>query len=448
MLSEVVAYFGPKISAALFLSPGIYVLWKISFCENGIPIMDCYTRRSTPRIEYIYREIQKLMESVQKCAFRRRNYYIYTIYLYIYITIRKKIESITADWGVSTIIRCVVSAVSRYFVIFKSGSDYRGRVTKMYEAGGNSASSAGRSQSLISHCYECEIDLTADHRLCPQCGGRTVKKAQAVAAATSATEAGNGIFGRFASVEDYIRQIFEESLTAMAPSKQISADYLKNLGRIIVDERRSILHDTTLDVGPLRILAVPASFSSVTSSSLCLCGELMFGDPRFGDAALQEPAAGKIVILERGKVTFAQKALAAQAAGAIALVITQNAAIWPFLMTDSAGELSSTMSLDIPVVMISQADAAIVGNLISVKRTDAILRVTLKDTICSICQDEVEEGQEVLKLHCRHVYHTTCVVSWLQSHNTCPLCRLQMPNDEEAKGANNGPNDGGFNLFG
>jgi hypothetical protein len=86
-----------------------------------------------------------------------------------------------------------------------------------------------------------------DQRLCPQCGSTTIARSN-LAASSSGTD-NVTIIGELPSLEDYIRQIFEESLIAMAPSKQISADYLKNLGRIIVDDARSILHDTTLDIG-------------------------------------------------------------------------------------------------------------------------------------------------------------------------------------------------------
>lgn len=315
----------------------------------------------------------------------------------------------------------------------------------MYEEEIVNVQTTSRSRISALYCPDCEIDLS-DQRLCPQCGSVTIARSNL---ATSSSSTDNvAIIRGLPSVEDYIRQIFEESLMTMAPSKQISADYLKKLGRIIVDESRSILYDTTLDIGPLRMMAVPASFSSVTLSSLSLCGEFIIGDPKLGDTSLQSSAAGKFVLLERGKVTFAQKALVAEAAGALALVVAQNAPVWPFLMTDNACELSSPGSLRIPVVMISQADATVVESLISVRRTEVALRVTLKDTVCSICQEEVERGHEVLKLHCRHVYHTGCVVSWLESHNTCPLCRLQMPNDEEVKASTRSPNEEGFSLFG
>lgn len=101
-------------------------------------------------------------------------------------------------------------------------------------------------QYLLENCDNC-IHYELDQRLCPQCGSVTIARSNL---ATSSSSTDNvAIIRGLPSVEDYIRQIFEESLMTMAPSKQISADYLKKLGRIIVDESRSILYDTTLDIG-------------------------------------------------------------------------------------------------------------------------------------------------------------------------------------------------------
>jgi hypothetical protein len=42
---------------------------------------------------------------------------------------------------------------------------------------------------------------------------------------------------------------------------------------------------------------------------------------------------------------------------------------------------------------------------------------------CSICMDSVQIGDEVTELYCRHWFHTECVSSWLNAHDTCPHCR-------------------------
>ena len=52
---------------------------------------------------------------------------------------------------------------------------------------------------------------------------------------------------------------------------------------------------------------------------------------------------------------------------------------------------------------------------------------------CSICQDNMVEGNTALKLTCRHAYHADCVQMWLEKHNTCPLCRNEMPRHKGPK---------------
>jgi hypothetical protein len=51
-------------------------------------------------------------------------------------------------------------------------------------------------------------------------------------------------------------------------------------------------------------------------------------------------------------------------------------------------------------------------------------------TDCSICFDTIsaETGQVILA--CSHVYHLGCVGKWLQTHDTCPLCRAE-PTEKE-----------------
>ncbi|KAK7352240.1 hypothetical protein VNO80_17659 [Phaseolus coccineus] len=52
---------------------------------------------------------------------------------------------------------------------------------------------------------------------------------------------------------------------------------------------------------------------------------------------------------------------------------------------------------------------------------------------CNICLENVrfkENDQENVKLSslpCEHVFHHLCIVKWLQTSHTCPLCRYPMP---------------------
>lgn len=54
---------------------------------------------------------------------------------------------------------------------------------------------------------------------------------------------------------------------------------------------------------------------------------------------------------------------------------------------------------------------------------------------CSICMDEVNTGEEVTELPCKHWFHHPCVSAWLIEHDTCPHCRKGITTHPES-GAN------------
>jgi len=45
---------------------------------------------------------------------------------------------------------------------------------------------------------------------------------------------------------------------------------------------------------------------------------------------------------------------------------------------------------------------------------------------CSICLGEYEEGEDLVCLPCKHVYHDDCVSSWCENHIRCPLCNFDL----------------------
>ena len=49
---------------------------------------------------------------------------------------------------------------------------------------------------------------------------------------------------------------------------------------------------------------------------------------------------------------------------------------------------------------------------------------------CSICLMEVTEGQDTILVPCGHMFHDECIVKWLELHNSCPVCRFELPTDD------------------
>ncbi|XP_057349850.1 E3 ubiquitin-protein ligase Arkadia-like [Manis pentadactyla] len=42
---------------------------------------------------------------------------------------------------------------------------------------------------------------------------------------------------------------------------------------------------------------------------------------------------------------------------------------------------------------------------------------------CTICLCTLEEGEDVRRLPCMHIFHRVCIDQWLATTTRCPLCR-------------------------
>ncbi|KAI3716481.1 hypothetical protein L1987_67392 [Smallanthus sonchifolius] len=51
-------------------------------------------------------------------------------------------------------------------------------------------------------------------------------------------------------------------------------------------------------------------------------------------------------------------------------------------------------------------------------------------TRCSVCLEDFEVGNEAKEMPCKHRFHGECILTWLDLHSTCPVCRYQLPSDE------------------
>mmetsp|Transcript_27685 Transcript_27685/g.75467 ORF Transcript_27685/g.75467 Transcript_27685/m.75467 type:complete len:319 (-) Transcript_27685:2458-3414(-) len=72
---------------------------------------------------------------------------------------------------------------------------------------------------------------------------------------------------------------------------------------------------------------------------------------------------------------------------------------------------------------------------VSIKKLEKkISKMALKDqTSCSICIEQYEAGDVIVRLKsntpgdfCNHCFHDDCIIEWLQSHDECPVCRVDM----------------------
>jgi hypothetical protein len=226
-----------------------------------------------------------------------------------------------------------------------------------------------------------------------------------------------------------LRNAIENVMSSQSPNRALSSDSLRGLGILRLDSRQAVLVDSFLQVGPLTVSCILANFSYIPEGSQTFEGRLVYGAPIYGESELQGIYTDSLLLLQRGKVSFAQKALCAMRHGAKCLIVVQNEDYqWPFLMTDSAQELS--VSSPIPVVMVSAGDAEmLLKTQHKLKSRSATLRLAAaagERSACAVCQEPFRSADEVLKLPCRHCYHASCLAAWLQRQASCPLCRASV----------------------
>ena len=53
------------------------------------------------------------------------------------------------------------------------------------------------------------------------------------------------------------------------------------------------------------------------------------------------------------------------------------------------------------------------------------------ENVCPICKEEFSVSQDCITLPCKHYFHNDCIMPWFNEHNSCPICRFELPTDDE-----------------
>ena len=156
--------------------------------------------------------------------------------------------------------------------------------------------------------------------------------------------------------------------------------------------------------------------------------------------------------VKRGGCSFALKAQRCQAAGAVAVIVCNSVAKWPFVMDDSKGE---SAGLKLPVVMLrkdhgeallQQASAPTgdgkppeqQGEAKSGDGTQSTGECLVKiapqdrDMSCVVCHCPFSKGDTCIRMPCLHIFHEQCILPWLKIRNSCPTCRHELPTESKA----------------
>lgn len=53
------------------------------------------------------------------------------------------------------------------------------------------------------------------------------------------------------------------------------------------------------------------------------------------------------------------------------------------------------------------------------------------ENTCAVCKDEFIIGNKCISMPCNHSFHDECLLPWLKERNSCPICRFELPTDDE-----------------
>lgn len=254
-----------------------------------------------------------------------------------------------------------------------------------------------------------------------------------------------------------------------------SKQFMEKLDRVTIHENSSILHQATISITIFyekfesneinresvdNVLNKDESHTFQATISefkphapYKVHGELHLSLPINGTKPMSIPttimsktnplSSSYILYMERGQNTFYQKiqnatTLSPQISG---IICSNNNSTWPYTMKDSTGQANAANNT-IPIVMVKQSDGNFIRSLLQKQQQQQCTIVTSISAdkksddcnSCIICTDLYQVNDVIIQLpRCHHYFHEKCIIHWLESHNTCPFCRIELPleNDKE-----------------
>ena len=74
----------------------------------------------------------------------------------------------------------------------------------------------------------------------------------------------------------------------------------------------------------------------------------------------------------------------------------------------------------------SDIEARLIPNLSQIDKKTISYEELLNDINCTICLEEFNNDEEIIKLKCNHLFHSKCIDDWIKKNQSCPLCRVNL----------------------
>ncbi|CAN8300890.1 unnamed protein product [Cochlearia groenlandica] len=101
-------------------------------------------------------------------------------------------------------------------------------------------------------------------------------------------------------------------------------------------------------------------------------------------------------------------------------------------------ELINSLDSIIPEILedggpprVPPASKEVVEKLPVIVFSEEMLKALGPEVECCICKENLVIGDKMQELPCKHTFHPPCLKPWLDEHNSCPICRHELPTDDQ-----------------